>query len=121
MNRTCNIVVHFDGRDELKKGAHGVPVVGGLEITFAGHALAAKWLLEKKNWRKLRGAREVYLRCWGEGGMKIDEIKCLHSFYCGKDKALMKWSEDECREKWEALANDKEENEKDAEYLKEYL
>lgn len=121
MNRTCNIVIQFDSSAELKSGAHGIPLVGGLEITFAGHALAAKWLLDKKNWKTLRKAQEVYLRCWGEGGMKIDEIKCLHWFYTGKDKSLRKWSEDECREKWEALANDKEEQEKDAEYLKKYL
>lgn len=121
MNRTCNIVIQFDGAEELKKGAHGIPVKGGIEITFAGHALAAKWLLKKENWKNLKKAQEVYLRCWKDGGLSVDCVKCLHTFYRGKDKEMRKWSETECREKWEELANSAEENAKDAEYLKKYF
>lgn len=66
-NRTTALVINRSIDRELQKGAEGVPVVGREELTFAGRALAAKWLLSKTGLSRVRKGDEIHFVYYGDG------------------------------------------------------
>lgn len=66
-NRTTAIVIKHPIDRELRKGAEGVPVVWREELTFAGRALAAKWLLSKARLSRVRRGDEIHFVYYGDG------------------------------------------------------
>ena len=119
MNRTCTIVITNSPAKELLKAINGEPMVGHMELTFAGHTLMAKWATSKKGEKILGEAQEFYVKFW-HNNPKNDgdyDMEFLASAGCGtalKNTGVFIDRYYELRE----LAKNAEEAEKDMAYAK---
>lgn len=119
MNRTCTLVITNSPAKELLKAVKGEPMIGHMELTFAGHTLMAKWATSKKGKKILGDAQEFYVKFWHDNpkGDGDYDMEFLASAGCG---TALKGTGAFSDRNYELskLAEDAEEAAKDMEYAK---
>jgi hypothetical protein len=114
-NRTTALVFNHGIPNELKKGARGIPVVAREELTFAGRALAAKWLLSKTGLSHVHKGDGIHFVYYGD--RYICELESIIGPLCDtvdKSGVLPERFAERVRE----IAESPEENAADAAYCR---
>lgn len=118
MNRTCTLVIDNSTQKELAKARKGEPMIGRMELVFAGHTLLAKWALSKEGQKILGRAESCYSKLWHTDPKNDTDYDMRFLAYAGSGLQLRQTVEflDLCEE-FRRVSQDPEEIAKDMEYL----
>lgn len=119
MNRTCTLVIDNSPQKELAKARKGEPMIGRMELVFAGHTLLAKWALSRKGQKILGRAESCYAKMWHDNPKDETDYSVKFTAYAGTGEHLKNTGEflDLC-EDLRKFSQDPEEVAKDLEYVK---
>ena len=109
MNRTTSIVLNHSVAKEILEARKGIPYCSREELSFAGRTLAAKWAV--KNKKKLFKCTDFYFKFWRDNPHNESDYEM--AIYWGG----MAGNFDERMTEIETLANDKNEQKLDLDYV----